>query len=128
MEKLSEQLVSALLQVEPRIRTLHLIVREHDDFIVKDHWAKGELQDQDFYGTEERIHAFLKLAPAVLIGASETIKDIVGRLRRLTVTYDKVTVIYVPRNDAENIITISLPGEAQDSIPKLAGKVAELIV
>jgi hypothetical protein len=124
MEKLGEALVSALLQVEPRIRTVHLIVREGDDFIVKDHWAKEEIQD--FYGTEERVHDFLKLGPAVLIGASETIKDIVGSLQRITVTYDKVTVTYVPLNDANNIITVSFPTDAHESIPKLARRIHEL--
>ena len=124
MEKLDEGLVSALLQVEPRIRTIHLIVREGNDFVVKDHWAKEEIQD--FYGTEDRVHDFLKLGPAVLIGASETIKDIVGELRRITVTYDKVTVTYVPLNDASNIITVSIPTEAHDSIPDLALKIHKL--
>lgn len=125
MPRLSQELISELLKVEGRIRTIHLIVRRESDFIVEDHWGKEEKQEF-YYGTEDRVHEYLKLAPAVLIGASETIKDVVGEPRRVTVTYDKVIVTYIPLGDAEKIVALSLPHEAYQSIPKLAQKIQEI--
>ncbi len=108
-------------KVDPRIRTVHLIEHKAGDYVVVDHAGREDLTD--FYGTEDRIHAFLTLAPAVIIGSSGTIHDVVGRPELITVVYEKVVLAYLSFN--EDIIALSLSRDAYPRVAEIAEKVLE---
>ncbi len=108
--------------VHPSIRTIHLIENKENDYVVVDHAGREDLVD--FYGTEQRIHNFLALAPAVILGSSGTIHDIVGRPELITVLYEKVVLAYVPVG--EDVIVLSLSRDAHPIVAQVAKKVLEL--
>lgn len=89
--------------------------------MVTEHSGREDIAD--FYGTEERIHQFLTIAPAIMIGASGTVQDVVGNPELISVVYEKVIVVYVPVG--ENIIAVSIRHDAQNHVPGIAKKIRE---
>jgi hypothetical protein len=112
-----------IVNVHPSIRTIHLIENKQNDYVVVDHAGRDDLVD--FYGAEQRIHDFLALAPAVILGSSGTIQNIVGRPELITVLYEKVVLAYVPVG--EDVIVLSLSRDAQPIVEQVAKKVLELV-
>lgn len=110
-----------ITKVDPSIRTIHLIEYKKSDYVVVDHAGREDLVD--FYGTEQRIHNFLTLAPAVILGSSGTIHDIVGRPEVITVLYEKVVLAYVPVG--EDVIVVSLSRDAYPIVAQVAKKILE---
>jgi hypothetical protein len=109
--------------IDSRIRTVHLIEYRTGQYTVAAHSGREDLAD--FYGTEERIHQFLTIAPAIIIGASGTVQDVVGKAEMISVVYEKVVVAYVPAG--ENIIAVSIAHDAEDHVPEIAKKIREFV-
>lgn len=110
-----------IAKLDPSIRTIHLIEHKENDYVVVDHAGRDDLVD--FYGTEQRIHDFLTLAPAVLLGSSGTIHEIVGRAEVITVLYEKVVLAYVPVG--EDVIVLSLSRDAYRNVAEIANRTHE---
>jgi hypothetical protein len=112
-----------IANLHPSIRTIHLIENKQNDYVVVDHAGREDLVD--FYGTEQRIHDFLALAPAVILGSSGTIRNIVGLPELITVLYEKVVLAYVPVG--EDVIVLSLSRDAYPIVAEVAKKVIGLV-
>lgn len=113
--------LSEIPKLDSLIRTVHLIECKDSEYVVVDHAGRDDLTD--FYGTEERIHRFLTLAPAVVIGSSGTINDVVGRPEVVSVLYEKVIIVYLPIN--EHIIAISLSRDAYPRVEDISRKITQ---
>ena len=107
--------------LDSRIRTVHLIKYRNGQYVVTEHSGRKDIVD--FYGSEERIHQFLTIAPAIMIGASGTVQDVVGNPELISVVYEKVIVVYVPVG--ENIIAVSIRHDAQNNVSGIAKKIRE---
>ena len=110
-----------IAKLDPSIRTIHLIEHKGSDYVVVDHAGRDDLVD--FYGTEQRIHDFLTLAPAVILGSSGTIHDIVGKPEVITVMYEKIVLAYVPVD--EDVIVLSLSRDAYHNVAEIAKRTHE---
>jgi hypothetical protein len=113
--------LSEIAKLDPSIRTVHLIEFKKGEYVVVDHAGREDLVD--FYGTEERIHDFLALAPAIILGSAGTIRDIVGKPERITVVYEQVILVYVPLDD--HVIALSLSSDSSTNVAPVAKKVHE---
>lgn len=113
--------LAEIAKLDPSIRTIHLIEHRESDYVVVDHAGRKDLID--FYGTEERIHNFLTLAPAVILGSSGTIHDIVGNPELITVLYEEVVLAYVPVD--EDVIVLSLSRDAYPIVAQVAKRILE---
>lgn len=80
----------------------------------------------DFYGTEQRIHDFLTLAPAVILGRSGTIHDIVGMPGVISVMDEKIVLAYVPVD--EGAIMLSLSRDAYHNVAEIAKRTHESLI
>ncbi len=106
-----------------RIRTVHLIGYQQGKYVVLAHTGRQDITD--FYGTEERVHEYLTIAPALILGTSGTVEDIVGKPELITVRYEKAIVAYVPV--AENIIAVSLTRDAHPHFVDTARKIWDFV-
>jgi hypothetical protein len=112
-----------IAKLDPSIRTIHLIEHKENAYVMVDHAGRNDLVD--FYGTEQRIHDFLTLAPAVILGSSGTIHDIVGKPEVIAVMYEKVVLAYVPVE--EDVIVLSLSNDAHHNVAEIAKRTHEFV-
>jgi hypothetical protein len=110
-----------IAKLDPSIRTIHFIEHKENDYVMVDHAGREDLVD--FYGTEQRIHEFLTLAPAVILGSSGTIHDIVGKPEVITVMYEKIVLVYIPVD--EDVIVLSLSSDAHRNVAEIARRTHE---